>query len=226
MATDILMSWSGGKDCLMALGRLLDDPDWQVVGLLTTVTTTFDRVSMHGIRRDVLAAQASALGLPLIEVSLPWPADNASYEQAHHAALQQARQRWPGLRHCGFGDIFLEDVRAYREAQLARDDWQGVFPLWGENTADLARQFHSAGHRAKLVCVDTTQLDAAFSGRDFDPGLIAALPDNADPCGEHGEFHTLSHAGPLFRQPLHLTRGESVLRDARFQYTDFLLADG
>ncbi len=225
MTTPVLMSWSGGKDCLMALARLLADARWRVVGLLTSVTASYGRVSMHGIRRDVLHAQARALGLPLLEMTLDWPADNASYEQAHRAALQQARRRWRGLRHCGFGDIFLEDVRDYRVRQLGRENWQAAFPLWGEDTAALARAFHADGHRANVVCVDTTQLDARFCGRAFDAAFLDALPAGVDPCGERGEFHTLSHASPLFRQPLQLRRGESILRDERFQYTDFLLRD-
>lgn len=226
MTTPVLMSWSGGKDCLMALARLRADTRWQVKGLLTTVTTRYDRVAMHGIRRGVLEAQARALGLPLITVDLDWPVDNATYEKAHRQALRQARERWPGIQHCAFGDILLEDVRAWRERQLARDDWQAVFPLWRGDTTTLARQFHAAGHRAHVVCVDTSQLDADYCGQAYDPDFVAALPGKVDPCGENGEFHTLSHASPLFAQPLTLQRGESVLRDERFQYTDFLLADG
>ncbi len=223
MTIPVLMSWSGGKDCLMALARLRDDPQRQVVGLLTTVTARYDRVAMHGIRRDVLAAQAAALGLPLVEAVLDWPTDNATYEKAHHEALQEARRRWPGLRHCAFGDILLEDVRAYREKQLARDGWTALFPLWGEDTRGLARHFSAAGHRARVVCVDTTQLDAGFCGRAYDDEFVATLPAGVDPCGENGEFHTLSHAGPMFDPALELRRGDSVLRDERFQYTDFLL---
>ncbi len=225
MTTPVLMSWSGGKDCLMALARLLADARWRVEGLLTTVTARYDRVSMHGIRRDVLHAQADALGLPLVEAEIPWPADNATYEAAHAKALQQARKRWRGLHHCAFGDIFLQDVRDYRVRQLGRAGWRAVFPLWGGDTAELARRFHADGHRARVVCVDTTQLDAAFCGREFDAGFLDSLPAGVDPCGEHGEFHTLSHASPLFARPLALQRGESVLRDERFQYTDYLLAD-
>src|SRR5699024_4922628 len=147
---------------LMALATLQADSRWQVVGLLTTVTTRYDRVSMHGIRRDVLDAQATALGLPLICAEIPSPADNATYEQAQARALAKARERWPEIRHCGFGDIFLEDIRAYRETQLKRADWEALFPLWGSDTTALARQFQADGHRAHVVCVDTTQLVADF----------------------------------------------------------------
>ncbi|TCV94593.1 uncharacterized protein (TIGR00290 family) [Luteibacter rhizovicinus] len=224
MSTPIILSWSGGKDCLMALGRLRADPGWNVLGLLTTVTANYDRIAMHGIRRTVLHAQAAALGLPVIEASLTWPSDNESYEQIYRAALNEARARWPGISHCAFGDLFLDDVRAYRETQLARDHWQGVFPLWGEDTSALARRFVAEGHRAALCCVDTTQLDAAFCGRDFDHALLDELPNGVDACGERGEFHTLSYGGPLFAHDVALERGDSLLRDERFQYTDFLLA--
>lgn len=223
-ATPILLAWSGGKDCLMALARLRADPAWLVVGLLTTVNRSHQRVAMHGIRRTVLAAQAAALGLSLVEVMMDWPGSNEAYEAAHAAALVQARQRWPGITHCAFGDLFLADVRAYRERQLARDGWQAVFPLWGEDTATLSRHLVAEGHRAMLCCVDTQQLDASFCGRAFDTDLLDTLPADVDPCGERGEFHTLACGGPLFRAPLPLLRGESVLRDGRFQFTDFRLA--
>lgn len=224
-AHPILLAWSGGKDCLLALQRLLADPRWHVVGLLTTINRSYQRVAMHGVRQEVLAAQTAALGLPLVEVALDWPGSNEAYEQAHAEALAQAQRRWPGLRHCAFGDLFLQDVRDYRVRQLGRENWRAVFPLWGEDTTLLSRRFISEGHRARLCCVDTQQLDASFCGRDYDAVLLDSLPAGVDPCGERGEFHTLSYAGPLFRQPLILNRGESVLRDDRFQFTDFLLAD-
>ncbi len=222
-AQPVLMAWSGGKDCLLALARLRDDPRWRVVALLTTVTTAFRRVAMHGIRREVLHAQAKALRLPLIESPLDWPASNDSYVRAFATSLAEARARWPGLRHVAFGDLFLADVRAWREQMLAPLGWQAVFPLWGEDTAALARRFLAAGHRAVLTCVDTVQLDAGFSGRAFDAALLDALPANVDACGERGEFHTLCHDGPLFAQPLPIVAGERVLRERRFAYTDFLL---
>lgn len=220
----ILLAWSGGKDCLMALQHLLHDPRWQPVGLLTTVNRTYQRVAMHGTRQEVLQAQTDALGLPLLEVTLDWPGGNDAYEEAHALALAEARMRWPGLRHCAFGDLFLEDVRDYRVRQLGREGWRAVFPLWGEDTTMLARRFVGEGHRAVLCCVDTQQLDASYCGRPFDNALLDGLPTGVDPCGERGEFHTLCHAGPLFRRPLALGRGESTLRDGRFQYTDFLLS--
>jgi len=207
----------------MALAALRVDPAWRVVALLTTITGGFERVSMHGIRRDVLHAQVAAIGLPLIECRINWPSSNAAYEAAHANALRQAGERWPGLRHCAFGDLFLEDVRAYRERQLASAGWRGVFPLWGADTRELSRRFYAQGHRAVLTCVDTEQLHGSFSGREYDPSLLDELPATIDPCGERGEFHTLTYAGPLFAEPLRLERGESTLRDNRFQYTDFKL---
>lgn len=223
--TPILLAWSGGKDCLMALQRLRADPHWQVVALLTTVNRTYDRIAMHGVRRAILEAQAESLGLPLLAVEMDWPGSNEAYEEAHARALAEARMRWPGVRHCAFGDLFLQDVRDYRVRQLGQAEWRAVFPIWGEDTAELSRRFVAEGHRAMLCCVDTQQLDAAFCGRAYDGALLDALPAGVDPCGERGEFHTLSCGGPLFRTPLRLRRGESVLRDERFQFTDFLLDD-
>lgn len=208
----------------MALARLRADPRWCVAGLLTSVTRRFDRVAMHGIRRDVLKAQAAALGLPLITAELDWPSDNESYKAAFAAALHAARQRWPELAHMAFGDIALADVRDWREQQMAEQGWRCEFPLWSEDTKALARHFVDAGHRALIACVDTTQLGADFSGRGFDSALLDDLPNGVDACGENGEFHTLSFGGPMFSRALPLQRGESVLRDERFQYTDFLLA--
>ena len=223
--TPILLAWSGGKDCLMALQRLRADPHWQVVALLTTVNRTYDRIAMHGVRRTILEAQAASLGLPLVVAEMDWPGSNEAYEEAHARALAEARMRWPGVRHCAFGDLFLQDVRDYRVRQLGQAEWRAVFPIWGEDTAALSRRFVAEGHRAMLCCVDTQQLDAAFCGRAYDGALLDALPVGVDPCGERGEFHTLSCGGPLFRTPLRLRRGESVLRDERFQFADFLLDD-
>jgi uncharacterized protein (TIGR00290 family) len=222
MGRPIIVSWSGGKDCLLALQALLADPAWHPVALLTTVNRHHDRIAMHGVRRAVLDAQARSLGLPLVTAELDWPGSNDAYETAFASALATSRERWPTLRHIAFGDLFLEDVRAYRDTQLAALDWQGVYPLWGTDTGLLARRFIAEGHRAALCCVDTWQLDASFAGRPFDDALLADLPAACDPCGERGEFHTLSFGGPLFATPLRLRSGERVLRDERFQYCDFL----
>lgn len=219
----ILVSWSGGKDAAWALHTLRGAGQYDVVGLLTTLTTGHERIAMHGIRRDVLHAQAAALGLPVIAARLPPHADNAIYETAFAAALAAARTRWPQLRHIAFGDLLLADIRAYRDALCARLDWTPLYPLFGRDTAVLARDMLAGGLRATLCCVDTQQLAATFSGREFDAALLAELPATVDPCGENGEFHTCIHAGPMFARPLRLVRGETLLRDARFAFTDLQL---
>jgi uncharacterized protein (TIGR00290 family) len=221
---DVILAWSGGKDSALALAALRADPGYRVLGLLTTITRDYDRISMHGVRRSVLEAQVHALGLPLLEVSISSGADNAEYEAAFGVGLRTAAERWPNLRHIAFGDLFLADVRAYRERLLAESGWTGIFPLWGENTTALARQFVQAGYRAVLTCVDTIQLPAMFAGREFDSALLAELPPTVDPCGERGEFHTCVFAGPLFTRPLPLVTGDRVRRDGRFEYADVLLA--
>jgi len=223
MRTPILVSWSGGKDAAWTLHTLRASEPWDVVGLLTTVTDEYDRVAMHGIRRDVLHAQAAATGLPLIEARQPRNADNATYEATFASALDAARTRWPGLHHVAFGDLFLADVRAYRDALCARLGWTPVYPLFGSNTNALADAMLAGGLRARLCCIDTEQLDARYAGREFDSALLADLPATVDPCGERGEFHTCVHAGPMFARPLALHSGETVLRDGRFTFTDLLL---
>jgi uncharacterized protein (TIGR00290 family) len=221
-ATPILLSWSGGKDSTLALERLREDEHWRVAGLLTTVTSSYDRIAIHGVRRTILQAQAQRLGLPLIEAEIPQQATNEVYEAAFARALSQARNRNPGIADIAFGDLYLADVRAYREAFLARLDWRGLYPLWGKDTTQLARHFIARGYRAILSCVDTQQLDGGFCGRDYDDALLADLPVSCDPCGENGEFHTCVHASPLFSTPIALGRGARVLRDGRFQYVDLV----
>jgi uncharacterized protein (TIGR00290 family) len=218
----ILLAWSGGKDSTLALERLLGDPQWRVAGLLTTVTSDYDRIAIHGVRRSILRRQAAALKLRLFESEIPAQASNEVYETAFARALVNARELEPDLADIAFGDLYLADVRSYREGLLARLGWRGVYPLWGENTVQLARHFIERGHRATLSCIDTQQLDAAFCGRDFDAALLADLPPACDPCGENGEFHTCVHASPLFAAPIALTRGERVLREGRFQYIDLI----
>jgi uncharacterized protein (TIGR00290 family) len=223
MKQQILVSWSGGKDAAWTLHALRQRGDVSVTGLLTTVTAGYDRVAMHGIRRDVLHAQAAAVGLPLIEAVIPDQCDNATYELAFAAALAEARARWPALDTIAFGDLLLADVRAWREASLATLGWRIDTPLFGRDTLRLAHDMLRGGLQARLCCVDTRQLDAAYSGRAFDAGLLADLPASCDPCGENGEFHTLVWDGPMFGAPLALHTGESVLRDGRFAYVDFAL---
>lgn len=222
--TPTLLSWSGGKDAAWTLHALRQRADIEVVGLLTTITAGHERISMQGIRVAVLHAQARAAGLPVIEARIPQRADNATYEASFGHALEQARQRWPGIDRIAFGDLFLEDIKAYREALCARHGWTPLFPLFGSETATLARTMLDGGLRAHLCCVDTTQLDAGLAGRAFDAALLAELPAGVDPCGEHGEFHTCVHAGPMFTAPIAIERGETLLRDGRFAYTDFALA--
>lgn len=217
----VLLAWSGGKDAAWTLHALRRRDDVEVVGLLTTVTAEYQRASMQGIRRDVLHAQAAAAALPLIEAEIPAQCANAQYEAAMARALAEAGGRWPGLRTAAFGDLFLEDIRAYREQRCAAIGWQVLTPLFGTDTAALALEMIAGGLRASLCCVDTLQLDPVFAGREFDAGLLRELPPGCDPCGENGEFHTCVRAGPMFSQPIALERGETVLRDDRFAYTDY-----
>lgn len=221
--TPVLLSWSGGKDSAWTLHVLRNDPRWNVVGLVTTVTADHERVSIHGLRREVLHAQAEAAGLPVIEAAMPAQADNAVYEAAFAQALDEARLRWPGLHHIAFGDLFLADVRAWREALCMRLGWRPLFPLFGTDTLVLARRMIAGGLRATLCCIDTDQLDGGFVGCGFDAQLLAALPAGVDPCGERGEYHTCVTAGPMFAQALDLMQGERVLRDGRFMYCDLAL---
>jgi uncharacterized protein (TIGR00290 family) len=195
-----------------------------VVALVTTITRDFDRISIHGVRRTVLEAQVRAIGLPLIESIIPAAASNLAYEESFATALTGLHQRWPDVQHLAFGDLFLSDVRAYRERLLSRLGWTPLFPLWGRDTAALAREFVDTGYRAVLTCVDTTQLGAEFAGREFDSVLLGELPSEVDPCGERGEFHTCVYDGPIFRQPLVLRSGERLRRDGRFEYCDVMLS--
>jgi len=217
----VLLSWSGGKDAAWTLHVLRQRHDVEVVGLVTTITEGFERISMQGIRVEVLHAQAHAAGLPVIEARIPQAADNTIYEAAFADALRRARTRWPVLRTIAFGDLLLDDIRAWRQAQCAKLGWDTLFPLFGSDTHALARDMQQQGMGAALCCVDTTQLDARFAGHVFDGTLLDALPPQIDPCGEHGEFHTCVFDGPMFAAPLPLVQGETVLRDARFAYTDF-----
>lgn len=219
----ILLAWSGGKDAAWTLQHLRGRDDVEVVGLLTTLNGDFARVAMHGIRREVLLAQAAAAGLPLMESVIPHGSDNDTYEAAFAASLAEARERWPGIDTIAFGDLLLADVREWREAMCARHGWNIMTPLFGSDTTELAREMLNGGLRTLLCCVDTHQLDAVFAGRVFDTALLAELPTDADPCGEKGEFHTLVTDGPMFAAPLEVKRGETVLRDGRFAFTDYTL---
>ena len=220
----VLLAWSGGKDAAWALHTLRQRGEVEVVGLLSTVTREDGRASLQGVRREVLQAQARAAGLPLLEASIPAQCDNATYAAAMQAVLEEAKARWPGIRHAAFGDLFLEDIRAWREQRLAEAGWELLVPLFGSDTAALAREMQAGGLRARLSCVDTAQLDAGFAGRDFDAAFLDALPAGVDPCGENGEFHSCVWAGPMFAAPLQLERGDTELRDGRYAFTDYRLA--
>ncbi len=222
--TPIVLAWSGGKDSSLALDQLRRDARFTIVALLTTLTEGYDRISMHGVRRAVLDAQVAAIGLPLVTMTIAPSADNAVYVERFAEALARIRAAHPDVATIAYGDLFLGDVRAFREAQLAPLGWTPEFPLWGADTRALARAFVARGFRAVLTCVDTQQLDARHAGAAYDDALLDALPASCDPCGERGEFHTLVHDGPIFATPLALVEGERVLRDGRFAYCDFTLA--
>ena len=218
MRERVALSWSGGKDSALALHALLASSEYEPVGLLTTVTSDYDRISVHGVRRTLLERQARAIGLPLSVAEIPAGASNAAYEESMGAALLRLREE--GIRTVAFGDLFLEDVRRYREEMLEPLGMRAIFPLWGRDTAALAREFVDLGFGAVLVCVDTTSIDARFTGRDYDHSLLADLPSHADPCGERGEFHTFVHRGPVFREPVPFSRGPVVARDERFHFCE------
>jgi uncharacterized protein (TIGR00290 family) len=207
--TPFALSWSGGKDSALTL-RTLRREGREPEALITTVTDTYDRISMHGVRRELLARQAGALGIPLVEVVIPPGCVNDVYEARMAEAFASAPLS--GVEEVAFGDLFLEDVRAYREERLAAAGKRGLFPLWGRDTRELAREFVAAGFEAIIVCLDPRALDPSFAGRPYDEQLLAELPPSVDPCGENGEFHTFVHAGPLFREPIACQTGELVER--------------
>ena len=218
-----LLSWSSGKDAAWALHVLRQTGEVEVVGLLTTLNAEFDRVAMHAVRRTLLEAQADSLGLPLLPVMLPWPCSNEDYEAAMATALRQAKETW-GVTHIAFGDLYLEDVRAYRERQLIGTGLTPLFPLWGLPTRPLAEAMIGARLQARLTCVDPRRVSPDFAGRAFDQFLLGDLPPDVDPCGEGGEFHTFAHDGPMFAHPISVTPGEVVTRDG-FVFADLLPGD-
>jgi len=209
-----VLSWSGGKDSALALHALLMDPNVDVRGLLTTVTDGYDRVSMHGVRTELVTAQAKAAGLELWTVRIPRSCTNDEYERATHAQLAACRES--GIECIAFGDLHLADVRAYRERMIDKANLGSAFPLWGKPTMNLARNFIRDGFKAVLVCVDPRQIDVSHCGAEFDQALLGALPGSADPCGERGEFHTFVYDGPMFRQPIATQRGAVVEREGFF----------
>lgn len=216
------LSWSSGKDSAFALieARRLGLAD--VVGVLTTVNETHQRVAMHGVREELLDRQAAALGLPCLKVPLPSPCSNEVYEARMAAAVAAIKAE--GVRHVVFGDLFLEDIRAYREERMRDAGMECIFPLWGRDTHTLARDMIASGLVAHLTCVDPRRLDRSFAGRRFDEALLRDLPEGVDPCGENGEFHTLVSAGPMFAQPIPVSAGTVIERDG-FVFADVLLAE-
>jgi len=218
----VLLSWSSGKDSAYSLHVLRQNVEVEVVGLLTTVNAAANRVAMHAVRRDLLDAQAEAVGLPLLVVPLPSPCPNEVYEAAMAQALDEARER--GVEAVAFGDLFLTDVRRYREERMAGTGLVPLFPLWGRPTRELALEMLAAGLRARISCLDPRVLPPALAGREFDRELLEALPAGVDPCGENGEFHTFAWDGPVFARPLPVRGGEVVTRDG-FVFADLLPAE-
>jgi uncharacterized protein (TIGR00290 family) len=217
----VLLSWSSGKDSAWALHVLREQGEVDVVGLLTTFNAAASRVAMHAVREDLLERQARAAGLPVWKVPLPWPCSNEDYEALMTGVFERARTE--GIDEIAYGDLFLEDIRAYREARHAGTGIGLRFPLWGRPTRELAREMLDGGLRATITCVDPRQLSAGFVGRAFDRNLLDELPPEVDPCGERGEFHTFAHAGPMFAAPVAVVPGEIVHRDG-FAFADLLPA--
>jgi uncharacterized protein (TIGR00290 family) len=215
----ILLSWSSGKDSAWSLHILRQRKECEIVGLLTTFNEVADRVAMHAVRHELVQKQAAAAGLPLWSVPLPWPCSNEQYERLMADVCAKAVR--DGIEGVAFGDLFLEDVRAYRVRQLQGTGLEPIFPVWGLPTHQLARKMIAAGVRAKLTCVDTKQLEPRFVGREFDDSLLADLPESVDPCGERGEFHSFVYAGPMFDSDLTVSVGETVVRD-QFVFVDLV----
>jgi uncharacterized protein (TIGR00290 family) len=223
MKNRLLLGWSGGKDSALALYELKKQIDIEIAALLTTVTEGYDRISMHGVRRKLLIEQAEALGFPLEEIFIPQKCSNEIYEERMRQTLEKFRRE--GISTAAFGDLFLQDIRSYREERMALVGMKAIFPVWGVNTSDLARKFVELGFRAIIVCVDTEKLSQEFAGREYDANLLRDLPAGIDPCGENGEFHTFVYDGPIFSRPVKIQTGEKLLRENRFFYCDLISPD-
>jgi uncharacterized protein (TIGR00290 family) len=217
--TKVLLSWSSGKDSAWALHLLSKEKELRVAGLVTTFNQAADRVAMHAVRRTLVQAQAERIGVPLWEVELPWPCSNADYEQIMREVLKRAVDE--GVEAFAFGDLFLQNIRDYRERQLAGSGLKAMFPVWGIPTRQLALDMIAGGIKAKLTCVDPSKLDRSFAGRDFDLALLDSLPKEVDPCGENGEFHTFVYDAPVFNRPIDVQLGSIVERDG-FVFADVL----
>ncbi len=220
MPERVIFSWSGGKDSTIALYEIEKSNNYEVLALLTTVTEDYDRVSMHGLRRILLEQQAESLGYPLEKILIPKNASNQEYESKMEEALLKYKSI--GVNSVVFGDIFLEDVRKYREDNLAKIGMRGIFPIWKRNTKGLAFTFINLGFKAVTVCVDSNVLDKRFVGRVIDEQFLSELPPGVDPCGENGEFHSFVYDGPIFRERIPYNTGEVILRDNRFYYCDLV----
>lgn len=219
-AEEVLFAWSGGKDSAMALYEIKKEPAYKVVALLTTVTEDYDRISMHGVRRELLEEQAESLGLPLEIVFIPKGCSNSDYESRMLPVLK--RRLEAGVTSVCFGDIFLEELRRYRERNLSTLGMKGLFPLWKRDSRRLAADFISSGFKAVIACTDSDMLDMRFVGREYDEAFLSELPATVDPCGENGEFHSFVHDGPIFRKRVKYIPGEKVLRNERFWYVDLI----
>jgi uncharacterized protein (TIGR00290 family) len=218
----ILLSWSSGKDSAWALHVLRQQGKYEVVGLLTTFNQEADRVAMHAVRRELVARQAELADLPLWPVLLPWPCPNEQYESLMAQTCAKALSE--GIEAIAFGDLFLQDVRAYRELQMRGTGLEPIFPIWGTPTLELAREMISSGLQAKLTCVDTAKLNSKFAGRDFDETFLSSLPDGIDPCGENGEFHSFVYAGPMMNSAIPVTTGKILTQDG-FRFVDLIAAE-
>lgn len=214
------MSWSGGKDSSLALFELLESGHYEIVGLLTAITEEYGRISMHGVREELLEAQASSIGLPLVKVFIPSAESSEEFESRMQNVLE--RYAAEGVCAVAFGDIFLEDLRKYRVDNLRKVGMEGIFPLWKKDTGGLARTFLSRGFRTVITCVNSRALDGSFSGKEYNEQFLADLPDTVDPCGENGEFHSFAYEGPLFGSPVLFERGEVVVRNEHFYFCDLL----
>jgi len=222
MKKRLLFCWSGGKDSALALWEVLKANRHDIVALLTTVTRDYNRISMHGVRRSLLEKQAALLNIPLEIVWIEKGSSNEDYEKQMREMLLKYKKR--RISQVAFGDIFLEDLRKYREDKLAEAGMKAIFPIWKRNTTDLAHEFIRAGFKAVISCVDTKLLDASFTGREFNEKFLSDLPASVDPCGENGEFHSFVHAGPIFKKPIYFALGEKVMREQRFCFCDLVPA--
>lgn len=221
MPEKILFSWSGGKDSALALNSLQQNRDLEIVALLTTITVDYDRISMHGVRRELLEKQAESIGIPLEKVIISKKSSKEEWEEKIQAILLKYKNE--GVTAVAFGDIFLEDLKKYREANLAKIGLKGIFPLWKQKSFILAKKFIELGFKAIVTCVDSKQLDGKFCGREFNESFLSELPKDVDPCGENGEFHSFVYAGLIFKNNISVKKGEIVLRDEQFYFCDLIL---